>query len=163
MKRILLMRHAKSSWKDAEIPDKERTLKKRGEKDATRMGKLLREKKLKPDRILCSSAVRAVKTAELLVDKIGYKGEIKYLDKLYMAECAVILKIIKEQPDDVNSIIIIGHNPGLEALLQLLVHKVESLPTAAIAHITTKVDQWSDINKDTKCKLKKIWYPKELK
>ena len=91
MKRLLIMRHAKSSWKDTDLTDHERPLKKRGKDDAHRMGKLLRSKKIVPDIILCSTAMRARETAKLLAESMKFKDKIKYSDSLYMAEPADIL------------------------------------------------------------------------
>ena len=86
MKRLLIMRHAKSSWKDSDLTDHERPLKKRGKNDAHQMGKLLKSKKIVPDMIICSTAQRAKETAELLADAMKYKDKIILSDALYMAE-----------------------------------------------------------------------------
>jgi phosphohistidine phosphatase len=80
MKTLLLMRHAKSSWKDADIPDHERPLSKRGKKDAPLIGKLIKEKELVPQKILISSAVRATETASLVRDKSGFKEKKPHKD-----------------------------------------------------------------------------------
>ncbi|MCE5208580.1 MAG: histidine phosphatase family protein, partial [Chloroflexi bacterium] len=134
MRTLLIMRHGKSSWKDAELPDIERPLKKRGRKDVVHMGKLLDGKKLKPDLILCSTAKRARQTAEIVVEEIGFEGKVEYLDSLYMAELDTLIKTLQSLPD-VKRVMIIGHNPGLETLAQLLTDKITSLPTAAVARI----------------------------
>jgi phosphohistidine phosphatase len=123
MKKIFLMRHAKSSWKDSNIPDHDRPLKKKGEKDAKAMGKMLKGKKLSPDVILCSSAERAKQTAALFKDAISFDGKIEFDDKLYMAEVSDLITAIKKAPKKAKSVMVIGHNPGLEALLQTLTEK----------------------------------------
>ena len=163
MKKLLLMRHAKSSWKDVDIPDHDRPLKKRGQKDAARMGKQLKQKGIHPDKVLCSSAERAVRTAEALIGKIDFKGEVEYSEKLYMADCSAILALLKGLPDDLKTVMVIGHNPGMEALVQLLTGKVEGLSTASIAYILAKIDHWKDLSKEADIKLKKIWRPRDLK
>lgn len=155
------MRHAKSSWKDTEVPDIERPLKKRGIKDAEKMGKLLRSKKLVPDLIISSTAERAVKTAELVAKASKYDNEIIYSEALYMAEPAIILKTIKEHAKKQKTVMVIGHNPGLEALLQILTDKVESLPTASIAYLSAKIDKWDEFGDEKDVKLKNLWRPKD--
>ena len=162
MKKIFLMRHAKSSWKDSNIPDHDRPLKKKGEKDVKAMGKLLKSKKLSPDFIYCSSAKRAKQTADLFKDVIDYKGKIDYLDKLYMAEVPDLISVVKKAPKKSKCVMVIGHNPGLEAFLQMLTGKVETLPTSTIAYISVPIDEWSDLNNEVEGKLKKLWRPKDL-
>jgi phosphohistidine phosphatase len=162
MKKLLLMRHAKSCWEEPDIPDHERPLKKRGKKDAERMGKMLKSKKLDPDLILSSTALRAKETAEIVADKCKYKKEIIFLDYLYMAEPSDILHAIEKNAKKEKTILVVGHNPGLEAFLQIANGKVESLPTAAIAYLTAPIDDWADLEKEENVKLKKLWRPKDL-
>ncbi|NPV39881.1 MAG: histidine phosphatase family protein [Anaerolineae bacterium] len=161
MKRLLLMRHAKSSWKETEVPDIERPLKKRGTKDAEKMGKLLRNKKLVPDLIISSTAERAVKTAEIVAQASKYEHEIIFSESLYMAEPSAILKAVKEHGKKKKTVMVIGHNPGLEAFLQILTGKVESLPTASIAYLAAKLENWDDLGDDKEVKLKNLWIPKD--
>jgi phosphohistidine phosphatase len=157
MKTLLLMRHAKSSWKQKDLQDIERPLNHRGEKDAPEMGKLLKKKDLVPDLILSSTAVRARMTAEAVSKKSSYDKEIVYIEKLYLAEVPAIIEVLKEQADGLGIILLIGHNPGLESALQILTSKIESLPTASIANISLPIDRWGEIKADTKGKLVKIW------
>jgi phosphohistidine phosphatase len=161
MKSLLLMRHAKSSWKHPDLSDRDRPLNKRGEKDAPKMGKLLKHEELIPQRILSSTAVRACKTAEAVAEKIGYKEEIIYLDPLYMAEPAGILDVLKTIPADIKRVLVVGHNPGMEGLVQILSRKVVSLPTAAIAWIKLPIDAWEQLGMGVEGKLKKLWRPKD--
>ena len=163
MNRLLLMRHAKSSWKEADIPDHERPLKKRGLKDAEMMGKLLKSKKIVPGLILSSTANRAKKTAEILAKACKIDKEIIFSDDLYMAEPADILKVIKDHAKKEKAIIVIGHNPGLEAFLQIMTGKVESLSTSSIAYLGAKIDKWKDLSSNENVSLKKLWRPKDLK
>ena len=157
------MRHAKSSWKDSNIADHKRPLKKRGKNDAKRMGKLLKSKKIIPDLIICSTAKRAQQTADHLIESMKYKNEIVFTDALYMAEPKDILTAIADHAQDQKTVLIIGHNPGSEALLQILTGKVESLPTASIAYTTAKIDKWKNIMKCEELKIKKLWRPKDIK
>ena len=157
MKTLILMRHAKSSWKNKDLPDIERPLSRRGEKDAPEMGKLLKKKDLVPNRIIASPAVRASQTAEAVSKKSGYENGIVYVDKLYLAESDVILDTLKELPDDLEKVMLIGHNPGLECVLQMLTGKVESMPTASIVNISLPIEHWMEIGGETKGKLVKTW------
>ncbi|MHB8806435.1 MAG: SixA phosphatase family protein [Anaerolineaceae bacterium] len=162
MKKVFLMRHAKSSWKDANIPDHDRPLKKKGEKDVKAMAKMLKRKKHLPDFILCSSAERAKQTAIIFKKASSFEGKLEYNDKLYMAEVPDLISALKNVPKKAKSVMIIGHNPGLEALLQTLTGKVETLPTSSIAHISIPIEEWSELNNEVEGKLKKLWRPKDL-
>jgi phosphohistidine phosphatase len=163
MKTLLLMRHAKSSWKFKELSDLERPLTKRGRRDAPLMGQFLFERKLIPQRILASSAVRARQTAEALAENADYKGDIVYMDRLYLAEAEEYISTLRELPDDIERILVIGHNPGLETVLQVLAGKVESLPTAVIAHINIPIDSWQQLNGEMRGEVVEIWKPKEVR
>jgi len=163
MKTLLLLRHAKSSWKHPENPDLERPLNKRGKKDAPLMGRLIKDKELIPQCILCSTAVRATQTAEMIVKYSGFKGKVDYLDSFYLAEPNVYLEGLQTLPDEIERVMIIGHNPGMEGLLQILSGQVESLPTSSMAHIVLPVSQWKELNLDTEGDLVEKISPEDLK
>lgn len=164
MKTLILMRHAKSSWKHPELKDHERGLNKRGKKDAPRMGKLLVDNELVPQRILTSTAVRSRETVEAVVDIMHYTGEVSYLDSLYMAEPEIYLELLSLMPEDLERILVIGHNPGLEGLLQILSGRVESLPTAAVAYLSLPIHSWKEIRKHEEIgELVALWSPREMK
>ncbi|MCA9071607.1 MAG: histidine phosphatase family protein, partial [Planctomycetaceae bacterium] len=95
MKTLFLMRHAKSSWKDESLPDHDRPLNKRGKRDAPRMGQLLLEQGVHPDRWLSSTALRARRTAELLAETLQFAGEIEFRSELYHAEPEQFLSVIR--------------------------------------------------------------------
>lgn len=162
MKTLLLMRHAKSSWKESDLADHERPLNKRGQKDAPRMGSILADRELIPQRILSSTAVRARQTAEAVLETAGYQGEVTYLDRLYLAEAEEYIAVLRELPDDIERVMVIGHNPGLETLLQLLSGLIEPLPTAVIAHLALPIQQWSELTPETNADIIDIWRPKEI-
>lgn len=162
MKKILLMRHAKSSWKDSDLPDHERPLKKRGKRDAEKMGKMLKSKKIIPDIILSSSAERAKQTAQIVAEAAKCKCEIAILDSLYMAEPSEIIKTIETIGDEYKTVLVVGHNPGMEAFLQILNGKIESLPTSSIAYLAAKIEKWNELANEDAVKLKKLWRPKDL-
>ncbi len=163
MKTLLLMRHAKSSWKDTELADHERPLNKRGRRDAPMMGQLLVDRELVPQEILSSSALRARQTAEVVAETADFPGEITYLDRLYMAEADEIIAVLRELPDDIERVMVIGHNPGLETLLQILSGRIESLPTAVVAHLSLPIDSWAALSDATSGELVEIWRPKDLR
>lgn len=144
------------------MKDIERPLNKRGEKDASKVGKLLAEQELVPQLILCSSATRARKTAEIVIAKCGYAGEVMYLDSFYLAEPSVYLDVLRVLPDNLERVLVVGHNPGLEAVLQMLSGRVESLPTASVAYISLAIDHWSQVDEDSKGDLVQLWRPREL-
>lgn len=162
MKTLLIMRHGKSSWKDPDLSDRERPLAKRGIKDSRRMGLFIQEKELIPQRILCSSAKRAVQTAQLFCETCGCPDTVEVLDELYMAEAEMYIRALQTLPDELERVMIIGHNPGLEFLLQMLSGELVSLPTTVVAHLTLPVQRWSELNEHTEGTLIEVWKPKEL-
>ncbi len=164
MKTLLLMRHAKSSWKHPEIKDHDRALNKRGKKDAPRMSQLLADNELVPQRILTSTAERSRQTVEAVIEATGFSGEVSYLESLYMAEPEIYLELLSLMPDDLERILVIGHNPGLEGLLQILSGRVESLPTAAIAYLSLPIHSWKEIRShEDPGELIALWTPRDLK
>lgn len=162
MKTLLLMRHAKSSWKDADLDDHDRGLNSRGKADAPRMGELLKDERLVPDYLVCSSARRARKTADLVTLASGFRGECRVTGELYMAGPDKILEVIRQSADECQRLLVIGHNPGLEELLERHTGDYSPLPTAALAHLTTDVESWSALTSDSKLRLERIWQPREL-
>lgn len=163
MKSLFLMRHAKSSWKEPNLPDFQRPLNKRGKKDAPLMGKHLKAQNLVPQTILSSSAVRARQTVESLSEAAGFNGEIIFLDQLYMAEADEYLRALREVPDSIDRVMVVGHNPGLETLLQILTNQIHALPTAVIARLALPIERWSSLSAETSGELVEIWLPREFK
>jgi phosphohistidine phosphatase len=163
MKTLLLMRHTKSSWKDPELADHERPLNKRGKRDAPFMGELLAEKELLPQIILGSTAMRVRQTIEGLVAGSHYPGEIVYLDSFYLAEPETYLAELRVLPDTIERAMVIGHNPGLEGLLQLLSGRIESLPTGAVAYVSLPVPSWTGLHDQTEGELIELLRPKEAR
>ena len=162
MKTLLLMRHAKSSWDDPQMADQNRPLNKRGKRDAPRMGRLIREEGLLPDIILSSTALRARMTAEAIIDQSAYQGETIYLDELYMAEPEAYLNAIRGLPEECESALLIGHNPGMETLVEKLSGKPRAIPTATLAYFALPIQLWQDLNEETKGKIVYLWRPREL-
>ena len=162
MKTLLILRHAKSSWKDPSLDDHERPLNKRGQRDAPRMGHLLHQESLSPDLILSSTANRARTTAETVAGCCAYENEIQYLRDLYLADAEIWVERLREVSDEAQRVLIVGHNPGLEVLLASLTDEDESLPTAALAQVDLPVEQWTQLNLHSSGRLVKLWRPREL-
>ena len=163
MKTLILMRHAKSSWKDHNLEDIDRPLKKRGKKDAQNIGKLIAEKELVPQIIYCSPAKRAQRTAEVILDELKQDIPLDTVDVLYMAEVPVFYQLIKSIPDELERVMIIGHNPGLESLVQLLSGQIESLSTGALANVSLPIKNWKELDAETKGELVDLFKPKHDK
>lgn len=162
MKTLLLMRHAKSSWKQPGVADRDRPLNKRGRRDAPKMGNLLWEKDLVPQCILSSTALRARQTAEAVAEAAGYDGEILYLDELYGGEPLDYLHALRSVPDELDLVLVIGHNPDLQDVLEVLADQMGNFPTAAIAHLRLSIEHWADLSDDTMTEWVQVWRPREL-
>lgn len=163
MKTLLIMRHGKSSWKHKDLEDHERPLSKRGLHDSRMMADIIQEKELIPQVILASSSVRTTQTAQIFSEETGYRGEILALDSLYLAEAETYLHELKRLSDDYERVMVIGHNPGLESLLQMITGRIEALPTGVVAYISLPITHWEEINGESVGELVQIWKPKELR
>jgi phosphohistidine phosphatase len=162
MKKLLLLRHAKSSHKDADVDDHERSLNKRGKKDAPKMGRLLKNENLLPDLMIASTAKRCRKTAEHVIAASGYRGQARFCGELYEAHASALVDVLASLEDNFGQVLLIGHNPGLEELLERLVGVYAPLSTGALAQVEIDVDRWAGIRNEPKAKLLKIWQPGEL-
>ncbi|MDX1947578.1 MAG: histidine phosphatase family protein [Pirellulaceae bacterium] len=161
MKTLLLLRHAKSSWKDSDQDDHDRPLNKRGKRDAPRMGELLRDEGLLPDLIVVSSARRARKTAEHVIQASGYRGETRITGELYEADAAKLMQVLAGLTATCGRVLLVGHNPGLEELLEALTGAYAPLSTAALAKIDLPIEAWGEIS-SSQGQLGHIWQPGEL-
>ncbi|HEU4686783.1 MAG TPA: histidine phosphatase family protein [Vicinamibacterales bacterium] len=162
MKTLLVLRHAKSSWNDPALDDHERPLNRRGRRDAPRMGELVREYGLMPDVVISSDAVRARMTAEAMAEAARYAGEILLDQHLYLASPDDILSLLRRVRQNAETVMIVGHNPGLEELVEQLTGAWQDLPTAALAQIVLPIDRWRDLTLSTRGTLRGRWRPKEL-
>jgi phosphohistidine phosphatase len=162
MKTLLVLRHAKSSWDQPGLDDHDRPLNARGEADAPRMGELVRDEGLMPELIVSSDAVRARLTAEAMAAAAGYPGTIQLDPRLYHASPAAIVDVLASDIDDEASVMIVGHNPGLEELVTKLTGEPTEMPTAALARIALPIDRWSDLSTRTRGTLDGYWRPKDL-
>lgn len=160
-KTLLLLRHGKSSWKDKSLPDFKRPLKKRGEEASEAIGKILKNKKLLPDVILTSPAKRAKSTAEIAAKEAGISKRVQEVDALYMAEVRDIFEALRQLEGNPDLVMVVGHNPGLEAALQVLSGHIESLPTGAMACLRLEVEDWKTLSLDTTSELVDFWNPED--
>jgi phosphohistidine phosphatase len=161
MKTLLLLRHAKSSWKDTSIEDHERRLKKRGRKEARKIGRLLAAENLMPDLIVSSVARRCRQTAEQVIRESDYRGEVRFTPELYEADAAKLREAVCKLSDQVARVIVIGHNPGVEEFLEPLVGAHTPLSTGALAHVELPIESWADLSSETRGNLIKVWEPRE--
>jgi phosphohistidine phosphatase len=162
MKILLILRHAKSSWKHAELPDYDRPLNKRGKRDALRIGELLRQVDLIPDLILSSSAQRARQTTQAVVDSSGFDGEVRWMERLYAAPAESYLEALRGVDDSLERVMVVGHNPGLEDLLEVLTGEAETLPTAGLAQVALPIQSWGQLDEGVSGALVQIWVPRQL-
>ncbi|MCJ7552834.1 MAG: histidine phosphatase family protein [Ignavibacteriaceae bacterium] len=160
-KRLFLIRHAKSSWKDASLSDHERPLNKRGELDAPFMGKLLKKKNVIPDLIISSHAKRSKVTANLICNELHLLSENIIIDKkLYEAEYNDIIEVIKETSEDVQTLLVFGHNPGFTTLHNFLCDTyIDNIPTCGITEYEFE-GNWKEISAKS-CRLLSFEFPKK--
>lgn len=161
MKTLTIFRHAKSSWDSPELPDHDRPLNKRGERDAPAMGERLKDAGIRPSLIIGSPAIRAWQTARIVAKQIGYPIEFLHREPgLYHAGVNKLLDIISAQDDGFNSIMIVGHNPGLTDLANELVPGVTTnIPTAGYIAVRVDSDTW-DLRTRKSARLIRFDYPK---
>ncbi len=162
MKHLFLLRHAKSSWDDLDLSDFDRPLNSRGEKAAPRMGKEMKKRAVKPDLILCSPSKRTKETLSLVAESADLVStEVSFCDEIYEATVKDLLKVLHKQSKSHKTILMVGHNPGMESLLLDLTGDYEHFSTAALASIDVDLDDWKDLDKGVG-KLRWILRPKEL-
>ena len=161
VKTLLILRHAKSSWDDESLSDHDRPLSRRGVRAAHRMGRLLEEEALWPDLILCSTAERAATTVQHVTEAGGFMGQTYYLRELYGAGPSDYIDAVSTLGGEAGCVMVLGHNPGLEMLVQAITGVWHRMPTAALAAITLEIDDWSDLEMEGG-ELAGIWRPKEL-
>ncbi|HZN33264.1 MAG TPA: histidine phosphatase family protein [Pirellulaceae bacterium] len=162
MKTLLLLRHAKSSWKDSEIDDHDRPLNNRGKRDAPRMGQLLKDEQLFPDYLITSSAKRCRKTAEHVIHASGYRGETRITGEIYEADAEKLRESLAALPAEPARVLLIGHNPGLEEFVERLTGAYTPLTTAALAQLELPIDRWRDLTAGVRGTLVRVWQPREL-
>lgn len=137
------MRHAKSCWNQPWQDDHDRPLADRGLRDAPIMAQKLRQRGIFPDQILSSSATRATQTTNILVAQLDLSPDLIEIEKnLYHAPPHIILKYIHLQKDSTQTLLIVGHNPGFNELIDLLGTQLDNLPTSGIIGFELEIDHW---------------------
>jgi phosphohistidine phosphatase len=162
MKTLLLLRHAKSSWDDPGLSDRDRPLNARGLRDAPKMGELIKQQGLTPDLIIASTATRAQETARHVALHCGYPGAIDSTSSLYLAAPDHYVAYLRCLDEQCTVVMVVGHNPGLEDLLELITGSYQKMPTAALACISLAITRWQEFSAKVDGQLIHIWRPKEL-
>ncbi len=162
MKSIYLIRHAKSSWKDASLRDFDRPLNKRGLRDAPFMANVLKEKGIVPNAIVSSPANRAYTTAGYFAKALQIEeADIIKVEAIYEAYYSTVLSIIQQQSDAIDTLLVFGHNPAFTNLANLFTtNYIDNVPTCGIVEIAADIENWSDLNEETG-KVVNFLYPKE--
>ena len=152
MKKLVLMRHAKSSWDDPDLEDHERPLTARGRKAAAQIAKYLEDSRLAPTIVLCTTAARARETLELIRPALGDSATVKIEPKLYGAGSKELLARIRRVSQAAPSILVVGHNPAIQDLVLELVPDGpladqirRKFPTAAVATLHIRVGEWRNV------------------
>lgn len=148
MKTLYIVRHAKSSWENPLLADFDRPLNERGKRDAPRMAKRLKERRITPDLMLSSPAKRALSTCKRIAEVLGYSNDkIKTNHDLYHANEDEILRVVRTIKDQHDSVFIFGHNPGLTEFVNAIAEaNIDNMPTCGIVACTFEADSWSKID-----------------
>ena len=151
LKTLVLVRHAKSSWKDDSLADRDRPLNGRGKRDAPRMGRRLADLAGTPDLIVSSPATRAMATARLVADAVGYPVDgIREDERIYEAGPAEILEAIRGLDDRHDRVFLIGHNPGFTDLVNALTKpSIDNVPTCGVVVLGVATERWADVSRTT--------------
>ena len=144
MKTLMLLRHAKSSWDNASLDDFERPLNDRGRKSAATIGKYLADNEVAIDLIISSPSVRTRETIER-AKLNGLAHEIRFDQRIYEASSARLLEVVSQIDEDRKSVLLVGHNPGMEELLLLLTGIEERMQTATLATISLNLKRWDRV------------------
>jgi phosphohistidine phosphatase len=162
MKNLILLRHAKSSWKDTSLDDFDRPLSNRGRKDAPKVAQSLKQKGIQIDLIISSSAKRTKETANIFADILNYNSEIIFDSRLYEASEGHILLVINQLDNRFENVLLVCHNPGITNLVNYLSDSfIENIPTSGIVGLLTE-HFWREVNEKS-CSCLFYDYPKKNK
>ena len=163
MKKLIIVRHCKSSWSDMSLSDFDRPLNNRGMNDGDLMSGKLLENLSSVDLLLSSSSNRTVLTSKFFIDKININN-IKYEDELYHADYKTIINKLKKVDNIINKLMVIGHNPGLTYLVNYFSNiRLYNLPTTGIVIFDFLIDNWKEIDKIKDLNPSWIKFPKDYK
>ncbi len=142
---MLLIRHAKSSWEHPELTDHERPLANRGLRDAPEMGTRLKKRGIYPDLILTSDAVRAEHTALIIAERLALpKDKLKTTSSLYHSSATSMLSLVKNTSASIHTLFLVGHNPGMNDLIDRLGGENDNLPTAGLYGFIFPINEWKE-------------------
>ena len=162
MKNLFLLRHAKSSWDNAALVDFDRPLLKRGISNAILLSKYIQRNSISFDLVLSSPSERTQSTLDLVLNSLDPIPTTSLKESIYHASASSLSQLIKEQDDEINNLLIIGHNPGLHILTETLTNEsIVKFPTCAFVKITN-FNQWKDLDAGI-LNLELLITPKELK
>ena len=162
MKKIYVLRHSKSSWKDLFLSDFQRPLNSRGKTDGPKMSSYLHSRIDKIDFLHCSSSVRTYETSKFFVERIKFVN-IKYDDSLYHSSSLEIINSIMNYDEQYNSAMIIAHNPGITNFINEISNvMLDNLPTTGLVEINFNCGMWADISVDNSTIID-VKFPKQLK
>ena len=145
MKTLYILRHAKSSWNDDLLADCDRPLNQRGLNAAPFIGEVMAREKILPDIFISSPAKSTTQTALLVKEASGSNAAIQYDERIYEASVQALKLVISQIAEQHETALIIGHNPGMEGLIQFLTGSSESMPTAALASVVLDIKAWDKI------------------
>lgn len=160
MKKLFLIRHAKSDWSNSSLDDFDRPLNKRGKKNAPFMGEVLHNKAIQADMIISSPAYRARETSVAISKEVNYSKDIIYNEYLYEASLKTVLDVVTYIEDENDTVFLVGHNPSLNMLAFYLVDFNDNIPTCGILEIEFDCESWREAKKRN-AKLISFEYPKK--
>jgi phosphohistidine phosphatase len=161
MRTLYLLRHAKSSWKDASLADFERPLKGRGRDAAEQMGRFLASKKVTVGALISSPSVRTRQTIDIVLSQVELGVEPQFDQRIYEASLSTLVQIVSEIPDDTKAAMLVGHNPGMEEMLAFLTRESRHMPTCTLAKISIAGSSWKEAQRGAG-KLEWFVTPKDL-
>jgi phosphohistidine phosphatase len=143
MKTLFLLRHAKSSWNDSSLQDFDRPLNVRGLRSAELIGTFIKKQKLSFDLVLSSPAIRARETIEIVLKTSKVQSELRYDQRIYEASPHVLIEVITQIEDEKSKVLLVGHNPGIEKLVEILTGAIVQVATGTFTKIDLKTSKWS--------------------
>ena len=164
IKTLYLIRHAKSDWKDGSLRDFQRGLTKKGFQDLETMSSYLALRNINPDLILSSAALRAQLTTDKIAEKMEMPPSVEYMNELYLTSPEMHLNVLSLQDNSYNSIMIVGHNPALSELVNMIQDEnFTKFPTLGILAIDLEIDNWEDVTKHPHGKIDFFIFPKQFR
>jgi phosphohistidine phosphatase len=148
MRRLVLLRHAKSSWSNPSMSDWERPLNERGRRDAPVIAHRMRANSIRVNLVVCSDAVRTRETLDLFLPILGNEEEVVLEKRIYEADLQSLLSVTQGLPDKHETVLLIGHNPGLSLLTLYYTGELVEMPTCAYVVIEFEIDSWIGLSRD---------------